>query len=167
MLSLRLGADEEIVSSILAAFDVADAEGGAVTSAIGSLKHLAFVVVDVNEDDAPVYSEPIELFEPIELTGLQGHVGRHQDGAASSHLHGNFAVKGGASLGGHLISATVLVTVEITILLPDGLSWCRDREFFMNGQEMPILLPCASSKHRSRDRSQEETIPSFSRKAGS
>jgi predicted DNA-binding protein with PD1-like motif len=65
--------------------------------------------------------------EPVELLSLQGTIGEGPEGAVV-HLHVVVGKKGGAALGGHLLSATVHNTVEAVVLGLPGLRLRRQPE---------------------------------------
>ncbi|MDR6989207.1 putative DNA-binding protein with PD1-like motif [Paenarthrobacter nitroguajacolicus] len=120
------------------------ADGGALVAAAGSLEFLRYSVVKPDEENIPRYTDIIEETGAIEITGLQGHLGRESDGSATSHLHGTFALGDGTVRAGHVYDARVLVTVEMTVLLSDGLAWKRSVVEYGAGKTMPVLLPMQS-----------------------
>jgi predicted DNA-binding protein with PD1-like motif len=69
------------------------------------------------------FSERRRYEEPLEVGSLVGHLGRDEQGQAGFHLHGLFARAGGQVVGGHVYRAQVLLTLEATLLLGEGLDW--------------------------------------------
>ncbi len=93
-------------------------ERGAILSAIGSFKDVAFVNVRPHTG-IPVRAEDmIEIEEagPFELLSLEGNLFPSQeDGEAVIHLHAILGTSSGAVTGGHLLRATVFTTLEIVL----------------------------------------------------
>ncbi len=141
VLSLRLGPGEDLVETLSTALDDVGADGAAVVCAIGSLEFLKYAVVRIDETGVPRYTSVLEEVGAIEITSLQGHLGRDDDSQPAVHLHGTFALADGAVRAGHVYGARALVTVEITLLVSDQLRWQRRQELYKHGKHMPILLP--------------------------
>jgi uncharacterized protein len=141
IVSLRLGPGEDLLAGLAGILDAQGADGGALVAAAGSLEHLAYSVVRMEPDNVPRYTRIIEEIGAIEITGLQGHLGREVDGSATTHLHGTFALEDGSVRAGHVFAARVLVTVELTVILTPDLAWHRSSVQYGAGNQMPVLLP--------------------------
>lgn len=153
--SLRLGPGEDLLKTLASILDTCEADGGALVAAAGSLEFLRYSVVKPDSDGVPRYTDIVEETGAIEITSLQGHLGREESGDAVCHLHGTFARDDGSLRAGHLFDARALVTVEMTVLLSGGTAWKRSSMQYGNGHEMPILLPLAQGATESRRRSQQ------------
>lgn len=141
MVSLRLGPGEDLLKTLSGVLDANNSDGGALVSAAGSLEFLRYSVVKPDVDGVPRYTEIIEETGAIEITSLQGHLGRETNGEAVCHFHGTFAQDDGSLRAGHVFDARVLVTVEMTLLLSSEVAWNRSSMKYGNGHEMPVLLP--------------------------
>jgi predicted DNA-binding protein with PD1-like motif len=143
MIALRLPEGEDVCPALLREFDRLGARGAAVVAAIGSLEHLQYAVVGQAEDGTPCYVNR-ELNEPTEVASLQGHLGRKGNGDADFHLHGVFAPRDGRIVGGHVFGARVLLTLEVTMIVGDGLEW-EVRPFVPRGMQrdpgMSVFVP--------------------------
>jgi len=143
VVSLRVGPGDDLLASIARILDEQEADGGALVAAAGSLEFLCYSVVRPDADNVPRYTHIVEESGAIEITALQGHLGRESDGAATCHLHGTFAMEDGSLRAGHVFDARVLVTVELTVLLVKDLVWQRSHVQYTGGKSMPVLLPQA------------------------
>jgi predicted DNA-binding protein with PD1-like motif len=141
VVSLRLGPGEDLLKTLSSVLDSHDADGGALVSAAGSLEFLRYSVVKPDIDGVPRYTNIVEETGAIEITSLQGHLGRETNGEAVCHFHGTFARDDGSLRAGHVFGARALVTIELTVLLSSGVAWKRSSMKYGNGHEMPILLP--------------------------
>lgn len=141
MVSLRLGPGEDLLAGIADILDSHEADGGALVAAAGSLEFLRYSVVKIDTDSVPRYTDIIEESGAIEITGLQGHLGREDDMSATCHLHGSFALADGSVRAGHVFGARVLVTAELTVILSPSLVWQRSVVQYGNAGKMPVLLP--------------------------
>ncbi|MGK3957530.1 PCC domain-containing protein [Arthrobacter sp. R4] len=141
VVSLRLGPGEDLLKTLASILDDQNADGGALVSAAGSLEFLRYSVVKPDAEGVPRYTEIIEETGAIEITSLQGHLGREINGQAVCHFHGTFAQDDGSLRAGHVFDARVLVTVEMTVLLSSGVAWRRSSMPYGNGHQMPILVP--------------------------
>ena len=112
----------------------------------GSAEQLCYGVVSLDEDGVPRYTDVLTIDGAIELTGLQGHVGSNADGTPTCHLHGNFGLEDGSVVAGHVYSARVLVTIEMTLLGSRDTKWVRSSEKYRGEHVMPVLLPQVESK---------------------
>lgn len=141
VVSFRVGPGDDLLASVARVLDEQDADGGALVAAAGSLEFLRYSVVKPDADNVPRYTHIVEESGAIEITALQGHLGREADGAATCHLHGTFAMEDGSLRAGHVFGARVLVTVELTVLLSKDLVWQRSNVEYTGGKSMPVLLP--------------------------
>lgn len=141
VVSFRLGPGEDFLAGIAGILDAHGADGGALVAAAGSLEFLQYSVVKVGTDSVPRYTDIVEESGAIEITGVQGHLGREQDGIATCHLHGSFALADGSVRAGHIFGARVLVTAELTVILTQGLVWQRSVVQYGDAGQMPVLLP--------------------------
>lgn len=141
VLSLRVGPGGDLIEALTTALDDVQADGAAVVTAIGSLEFLRYAVVTIDDTGVPRYTTVIEETGAIEITSIQGHLGREDDATPTAHLHGTFALTDGSVRAGHVYGARALVTVEITLLVSDQLRWQRRHEVYKQGKQMPILLP--------------------------
>lgn len=139
--SLRVGPGEDLLKTLSSVLDDQGVDAGALVSAAGSLELLRYSVVKPDIDGVPRYTDIIEETGAIEITSLQGHLGREANGEAVCHFHGTFARDDGSLRAGHVFAARALVTVEVTLLLSSGVAWNRSSMKYGNGHEMPILLP--------------------------
>src|SRR5215468_5385118 len=84
---------------------------GASVSAIGAFSKAKVGWFDLA---AGTY-KPIEVGEQCEVLSLMGDVALGDDGKASLHLHAVLGLQDGTLRGGHLLSAWVQPTLEVTI----------------------------------------------------
>lgn len=84
---------------------------GASVSAIGALS--AGTVAWLNWDTKQY--EPTAVDQQCEVVSMLGDIGIDEAGKPALHLHGALAVKGGTTFGGHVQSAHVRPTLEVTI----------------------------------------------------
>jgi predicted DNA-binding protein with PD1-like motif len=136
-ISLRLGPGEDVCGGIAAALDDASAQGGVVVSAVGSLTAATYVLVTIDSEGKPAYTERRRIEGSIELLGLQGHFGRFAEGDVAFHLHGSFGLPHGEIVGGHILAATVLVTFEATLLVGAGAQWTAV-PYRPDGEAVPV-----------------------------
>lgn len=122
-ISLRLGPGDEVCRGLADGLSRTGAPGGVVASAVGSLAEVTYALVTFAGTTRPVYTEPRRLEGAIEMLALQGHFGRTEGGDSAFHLHGTFGLASGEVVGGHVLGATVLVTVEATLLVGAGTEW--------------------------------------------
>ena len=99
-------------------------------------RSLTYAVASPSETTLVAYRERRRLEGAIEVCSLQGHLGRDPEGRPGFHLHGAFALEDGRLVGGHLFEATVLATLEVTLLLTDALGW-RIEPFLPPGRRDP------------------------------
>jgi predicted DNA-binding protein with PD1-like motif len=123
-LSLRMEPGEDVGERLCRELDLAAAAGAAVAAAIGSLRELTYAVASPSAETLVAYRDRQRLLGAIEVCALHGHVGRDETGAPGFHLHGVFALDDGRVVGGHVFAARVLATLEVTLLLADGVAWC-------------------------------------------
>lgn len=110
VLAVRLNVGQPIHESLLELCTMHNIAGGYVLSGIGMLKdpELAYFVGDGK------YAS--KVFEgKHELLNLSGNIARHGDGLMA-HLHVTLCDEEYNSFGGHLVAATVGLTVETAIL---------------------------------------------------
>lgn len=141
IVSLRLGPGEDLLQGLAHVLDAEDVDGGALVAAAGSLQSLSYSVVSIGADSIPRYTNIVEEHGAIEVTGIQGHLGREADGNATCHLHGSFALSDGSVRAGHIYAAAVLVTVELTVILTPEAAWKRSSVEYGDSHQMPVLLP--------------------------
>lgn len=146
--SLRLSPGDNLLTSVSQLLDDHEADGGAVIAAAGSLEFLRYSVVKPDVEGIPRYTDIIEEVGAIEVTGLQGHLGRETDNTATSHLHGTFALSDGKVIAGHVFGARALVTVELTVALFHDVAWQRSSVKYGKDHEMPTLVPTKKSASR-------------------
>lgn len=93
--------------------DFVKAQGvrSAAFTGLGALSAATFGWFDLDTQEY----EPTELTEQVELLSLVGNVALKEDGSAQIHPHVVVGRRDGAALGGHLLSATVRPTLEITL----------------------------------------------------
>ena len=84
---------------------------GASVLAIGAFAEAKVGWFDLS---AKVY-RPIAVSEQCEVLSLTGDVAEGDDGKASLHLHAVLGLQDGSVRGGHLLSGSVLPTLEVTI----------------------------------------------------
>lgn len=120
---MRLGPGEDVGDRLLAELDAGGAGGAAVVAAVGSLAHLVYAVASSHPEHLVTYRERQRVEGAIEVGVLQGHLGRDQSGSPGHHLHGVFALSDGRVIGGHLFQATVLATLEVTLLFASDVEW--------------------------------------------
>lgn len=140
-ISVKLGADEDVPTALVETVEAERAPGAAVASAAGSLAALVYVLVEIGPDGRPAYSEPRRHDGTIELLALGGHIGRDDRGRPGFHLHGAFGLPSGKVVGGHLLEARVLVTLEVTLVV--GSAW-NVVPWQGSHQEMNVFVPGAS-----------------------
>ncbi|MGD0019093.1 MAG: PPC domain-containing DNA-binding protein [Candidatus Limnocylindrales bacterium] len=142
--SLRIGPGEDLIARMLDVFDSQNSSGGALVSAAGSLEFLRYAVAVRDAAGIPRYSNILEETGAIEITSLQGHLGREADDAPTLHLHGTFVLEDSTLRAGHVFGARALITVELTLLLADGVRWDRRTIDVGRGHQMPILVPVSN-----------------------
>ena len=93
-------------------------ERGAILSAIGSLKDVAFVNVRPHTAIPVPKEDMIQIDEagPFELLSLEGNFFPSLEGGDPViHLHAILGTSSGSVTGGHLLKATVFTTAEIVL----------------------------------------------------
>jgi len=114
----RLMPGEDVFAGLIKIAKDHGIERGAILSAIGSLKDVAFVNVRPLTT-VPVPKEDmigIEEAGPFELLSLEGNFFPSQeDGEPVIHLHAILGTSSGSVTGGHLLKATVFTTAEIVL----------------------------------------------------
>ena len=107
---LILDEGEEAFKAITALANRERIEGASVT-AIGAFSEAKVGWFDLA---AKTY-KPIGIGEQCEVLSLIGDIAQGDDGGASLHLHAVLGLQDGSVRGGHLISAKVRPTLEVTI----------------------------------------------------
>ncbi|HET7886769.1 MAG TPA: PPC domain-containing DNA-binding protein [Bradyrhizobium sp.] len=107
---LILDDGEEVFKAITAFANRERIEGASVT-AIGAFSEAKVGWFDLA---AKTY-KPIGIGEQCEVLSLIGDIAQGDDGGASLHLHAVLGLQDGSVRGGHLISAKVRPTLEVTI----------------------------------------------------
>lgn len=153
-ISLRLGPGEDVCRGLADAVGAVGAQGGVVVSAVGSLAEVSYALVRFDAEGRPAYTDARRLEGAIEMLGLQGHFGRTEAGDSTFHLHGTFGLASGDVIGGHVLGARVLVTVEATLLVGSGAEWKAvpympdDEDGVREGREMNVFLPTSGGASR-------------------
>lgn len=93
----------------------------AILGGVGMLRDLVLAYWDGTK----YVEEPIA--EPVELLSLQGNIGE-KDEQPIVHAHVVGGKKGGAAVGGHLLSATVHNTLELILRELPGVRMVRKEE---------------------------------------
>lgn len=110
---VRLDKGEEVISSLLS---LAKSQG--ITCAdvrgIGASDDFSVGVFDSRSKKYVA----ADFSEPAEITSLVGNL-TTKDGENYAHLHANFALQGGKTVGGHLTKAVVSVTCELFVTFYD------------------------------------------------
>lgn len=148
VLYVRVEPGEDVIESMKLAVESYSLGSAAVVAAAGSAELVRYGVVKL-VDGVPIYEDPQELTGAIELTGIQGHIGREASGKLTFHLHGSFALADGSVVAGHVYEALALVTAEITLIGTYESEWVRSAEKYRDGHLMPILTPraCVAPDH--------------------
>jgi predicted DNA-binding protein with PD1-like motif len=123
VMALRLGPGEDVPARLMEELDAAGAGGASLVTAVGSLGKVEYVTALRSEDGVIRFSQRRRYEEPLEIGSLVGHLGRDENGQAGFHFHGLFARASGQVVGGHVYRAEVLLTLEVTLLLGEGLDW--------------------------------------------
>lgn len=114
----RLMPGEDLFAGLIKIAKDHGIERGAILSAIGSLKDVAFVNVRPRTA-IPVPKEDmikIEEAGPFELLSLEGNFFPSSEGGDPViHLHAILGTSSGSVTGGHLLKATVFTTAEIVL----------------------------------------------------
>jgi predicted DNA-binding protein with PD1-like motif len=141
-LQIRLGPGEDVCGGIAAALARRGGRGGVVVSAVGSLAEASYVLVRLDAEGRPAYTEPRSIQGAIEVLGLHGHYGEAvETGELAFHLHGTFGLLDGTVVGGHLLAARVLVTFEATLLVGDAVEWRALPYEGRAGSSMLVFVP--------------------------
>ena len=96
-------------------------KSAALLGAVGMLRDLVLAYWDGEK----YVEEPVD--EPVELLSFQGNIGE-KDGEIVVHAHVVGGKRGGAAVGGHLLSATVHNTVELIVRELPGVRLLRKPE---------------------------------------
>jgi len=124
VLSIRMGPGENVCTRLCVELSNVGAGAGSVTSCVGSLSRLVYAVAELPSNGGLVaYSDRQMITGAIEVGSLQGHLGRDLSGQPAFHLHGVFALADGTLVGGHVFDAQVLATLEVSLLIPEGITW--------------------------------------------
>lgn len=134
-LFIRLDPGDELHASLRAVVAENGEMSGAVTAGIGRIRDVEFGYLTPNA----IYQRKT-IAEPVELLSLQGNVAP-LDGEPFSHLHLVFSDDEHQVHGGHLFSATVHITAEISVrLLPAGSGFEKElRRCHLDGSEFKPL----------------------------
>ncbi len=114
----RLMPEEDLFAGLIKLAKDHGIERGAILSAIGSLKDVAFVNVRPHTGIPVGTEDMIEMEEagPFELLSLEGNFFPSQEnGEPVIHLHAILGTSSGSVTGGHLLKATVFTTAEIIL----------------------------------------------------
>ena len=123
LVAMRLGPGESVVTAVSEEFDRSGLRGLTLISAVASFSSVQFGVAALDESGRPARSAVIDRVGAIEVTSLQGQIGRDETGSVSVHLHGSFAFEDGTIGGGHIFEAQVLATAEMLLISGKGLAW--------------------------------------------
>jgi hypothetical protein len=114
----RLMPEEDLFAGLIKIAKDHGIERGAILSAIGSLKNVAFVNVRPHTSIPVGTEDMIEIEEagPFELLSLEGNFFPSQEGGDPViHLHAILGTSSGSVTGGHLLKAIVFTTAEIVL----------------------------------------------------
>jgi predicted DNA-binding protein with PD1-like motif len=93
-----------------------------ILGAVGMLRDLVLAYWDGTK----YIEEPVS--EPVELLSFLGNIGDTDEGEIIAHVHLVGGKRGGAAVGGHLLSATVHNTMELVLRELPGVRLHRKRE---------------------------------------
>lgn len=123
-LILRLDRGEEVIER-LTTFCVDHGIAGATLSGIGAVKDAELGYYDLGSFSYRSQT----IAEVCELVSLLGNVARLDDGSTFVHAHATLGDRDLRLRGGHLVRATVAVTVEVALdPLPQALARAFDPE---------------------------------------
>ncbi len=137
----RFEAGENVGVGLCELLDERQVDAAVVISAIGSLAHVGYRTVDLNSESIACYSTLRQISGAFEIAALQGHLGRAGSGLPQLHLHGAFVTSDGTLVGGHVVEAYALVTVEVGLLTGPDVQWLRVQD----GCGLPIFEPRPST----------------------
>lgn len=143
------------MDALVELFEHHDLRGAAVVAGIASLSAVSYAVATVDPRGCIGRADPVHEDGALEVTGLQGHIGRRADREPFIHLHGAFARPDGRMRGGHFYAATVLATAELTLLTHAETEWSAEPFEQPSGQAadpLTVLVPRPSHPTSSPDR---------------
>lgn len=139
---VHLGPGEDLHDAVYEAFERSDREFPVIASCIGSLSRLDYGLAACDESGVPGPGlRFLREDDAIEIGGIHGHVGLDSDDRPSAHLHGVMFGRDGSPIGGHIFSATVLITIEFALLGRDGPMWRRVHRPVSGSPPLPLLVP--------------------------
>jgi len=118
-LVVRLLPHTDLMDGLKKACEDNGIKGGAVLTAIGTVRQLTIQILVPNEKAkvGAAYCDPVVIPGPIEILALQGVIFETETGEIALHLHGTFCDKDGKTLGGHLVPGgnPILATLDAVI----------------------------------------------------
>lgn len=142
-IQVRCAAGDDICSTLAAEVERLGLPGAAVVTAVGSYSEVVYALPGVREDGSFAYMDLTRMQGRFSLVSLTGHFGRDDKGEVRHHLHTSFACEDGQVLGGHLFSALVLVTAEIS--LQQTPPWRAIPRSRVGGEQAWALAPAEAS----------------------
>ena len=128
VVAFRLSPGEDVLEGLQQACEKHHINNGVILSGIGSLDGARFFdpVPLPNKKAGYGYSDPIELFGPIELVTAAGMICHNEKGELLFHVHVGLSDGNGRGYGGHLIAGNkVLLTVDMVLGEVSGLTMGR------------------------------------------
>ena len=117
--AVRLLPGTDLMNGLKKACEENGIRGGAILTAIGSLRKVTFQILAPSEKAkmGAAYTEPQVTSGPIEILGLNGVILETESGEVALHLHGIFCDKDGKTFGGHLVPGEnpILATLDAVI----------------------------------------------------
>jgi predicted DNA-binding protein with PD1-like motif len=127
--ALRLLPGTDLMSGIKKACEDNGIRGGAILTAIGSVRKLTVQVLVPNEKAklGVAYNPPQTIPGPIEVLGIQGVIFETETGEIALHLHGTFCDQEGKTFAGHLVPEEnpILATLDVVIGEVAGVRFMR------------------------------------------
>ena len=119
VVAVRLLPGTDLMSGLKKTCEDNGVRGGAILTAIGSVRKLTIQVLVPNEKAklGVAYNPPQTIPGPIEILGVQGVIFETESGEVALHLHGTFCDKDGKTFGGHLVPGEnpILATLDAVI----------------------------------------------------
>lgn len=109
---VRLDEGEKVVASLTDFADRQRIHGAVVTSLVGAISALEYITPGAKTGKPKPHVEKRK--EPMEIAAT-GSVSRDDDNNPRVHLHGSAAAKGGATVTGHIVEASVKYFCEVVI----------------------------------------------------
>jgi predicted DNA-binding protein with PD1-like motif len=119
---VRIGTAEDFFPRLLEEFESTGAPGAALVAAVGSFSSVTYGRGFV-DDQGRLDMEQVVVEDLLETGGLSGHLGYDTAGKPICHIHGLFVREDGRAFGGHMFAAKVMLTLEVTLLLPRSTGW--------------------------------------------